>query len=298
MSQANKTMTGAGRLGWLSAMAPLLLWTQLGLVENPAERQVRAAEAARASARRSGDTAQIGALLAPDFVRVNRFGRLLGRAQTIRLARNPTYATDAVQVRLYDGGAVVTGRESDEGEPPGAVRFLRVWIDAGQWLEIAEEGTAVTSETAAAHIENTPDAPDRATIERSGSDANRLAEAAEAPADEAREVRAAERAYRDAERINDLTQLSRFRAPEFRLVNRLGEVLAGPTAGIPTIKAAEDEDFSVRVHRNIAVVLGSVTRSNLANGGLDRFRYTDVWVHHDRWTVVAEQRTPIAVWGR
>jgi hypothetical protein len=290
-------MNGLWTAGMLTAVIPVLTVTQGSLVEHPAERDVMAAEAARTEAKQDGDSARLNELLAPDFIKINRFGRLLGKRQAIALARNPNYATQDLQLRIYDDGAVVTGRESDEGEAPGSVRFLRVWAhDRNQWLELADEGTQITSEPEAARVAKAPRSPvDRVIAEQPGADANHVAEEAEAPAAVARDIRQLERAYRDAERINNLTILDRLRAPEFRLVDRLGNVIPSPTSSRPTIKAVQDEDFGVRVHGNLALVIGSVVRTNLINGAMDRFRYLAVWVQRGgHWQVAAEQRTPIA----
>jgi Domain of unknown function (DUF4440) len=289
-------MAGYPSTGVFAALAAAaMLWPQAQVITDHAEREVTTVEAARSEAKQHGDTHRLEELLAPDFIKINRFGRLLGKRQTIALARNPNYTTVDVQLRIYDSGAVVTGRESDEGEPPESVRFMRVWIRDGQkWRELADEGTRITSEPEAARIAKaTPSTVDR-TVAESASDTNHVAEAAEAPVEVAQEVRSAERRYRDAERLDDVTTLSRFRAPEFRLVDRLGNVLSSAASPAPAIKAVQDEDFNVRVHRNIAIVIGSVLRDNLTNGATDRFRYSAVWVRRDgQWRVVAEQQTPI-----
>jgi len=285
----------AGIFAALGAAA--MIWPQEGVVEDRAERQVIAAETARTKAKQHGDVGRLNELLDSDFAKINRFGRLLGRRTAIALGHNPNYATEDVQLRIYDSGAVVTGRESDEGEPPGSVRFLRVWIREGnKWLEFADEETLISSEVAAARAEKEqPSKIDRTVFEQAGADANHVAEVVETPTAFARDIRHAERTYREAERLNDLTTLNALRAPEFRLVDRLGNVVQPvPTTSGPTIKAMQADDFGVRLHDNLAVVIGSVLRTNLANGATDRFRYSAVWIQRDEhWQVVAEQRTPI-----
>jgi hypothetical protein len=289
-------MTSFRSTGVLAALAAAaMMWPGARVIGDSAERQVTAVEAARSAAKQHGDTDRLEDLLAPDFIKINRFGRLLGKRQTIALARNPNYSTVDVQLRIYDSAAIVTGRESDEGDPPGSVRFMRVWIREGEkWQEVADEGTRITSEPEAARIaKRTPSTVDR-TVAESASDTNHVADAAEAPVEVAGEIRSAERTYRDAERLNDTTALSKFRAPEFRLVDRLGNVLAPAASPDPAIKAIHDEDFNVRAHGNIAIVIGSALRDNLTNGATDRFRYSAVWVRGDgEWRVVAEQQTPI-----
>jgi hypothetical protein len=272
-----------------------MVWSHAQVISDRAEREVTAVETSRSEAKQHGDTHRLEELLAPDFIKINRFGRLLSKRQAIALARNPNYSTVDVQLRIYDSGAVVTGREFDEGDPPGSVRFMRVWIrDGEKWREVADEGTRITSEPETARIaKSTPSTVDR-TVAESASDTNHVAEAVEAPLDVARQVRSAELTYRDAERLNDLTTLSRLRTPEFRLVDRLGNVLPSAASPDPALKAVQDEDFNVRVHGNIAIVIGSVLRDNLTNGATDRFRYSTVWVRRDgQWRAVAEQQTPI-----
>src|SRR3954470_1472993 len=68
------------------------------LSDMPFERQVTDAEAARTQAKRTGDRAKLDQLFTPDFIKINRFGRLLGKRQTIALARNPNYAIEDVGV--------------------------------------------------------------------------------------------------------------------------------------------------------------------------------------------------------
>jgi hypothetical protein len=219
----------------------------------------------------------------------------LGSRRAVLLAANPHYVTEDVRLRLYPGAAVVTGRESDEGIAPGLVRFLRVWIQVGQrWLEAFDEETPIVSAPVAARKSKAASGTeDRAVIEAGGVDANHVADAPEAPAALARDVRIAERAYRDAERINDLTTLDRLRAPEFSQVNRLGAVVQ-PSAARPTFKAVQDEDFSIHVHGGVALVIGSVLRSSPTTDAPERYRYSTVWIpRQGHWQVVAEQRTPI-----
>ena len=282
-------------VGLLAMLPAVMIGTQTP-IESQAERQILAAESARTAAKRSGDAARLEQLLTRDFIKINRYGRLLGRRQAIALARNPNYATGDVQLRIYDGGAVVTGRESDEGEAPATVRFLRVWVREGSgWLELADQGTIVSSAPAEARLkQQPPSAVDRVVAAAPGADANHVADAAEASAAAAREVRQAERAYRDAERIDDVTVLSHVRAPDFRLVDRLGTVI--PRDAVRSItKAVYDDDFGVRVHGNLAVVIGSVLTTNLTNGATDRTRYSTVWVNlGGQWQAVAEQQTPLA----
>jgi hypothetical protein len=266
------------------------------VVESVAEQQVLAAEAGRTAAKRSGDASQFSGWLSTDFIEISRFGRLLGRRQASALARNPNYETEDVQVRIYGNGAVVTGRESDEGEVPGAVRFLRVWIQAGTgWLELADEGTDIISEAEAARLSHAQ-APrkNRTAAEPTGADANHVAEAAEAPAAVARDVLAAETAYSRAEQLNDLTSLGHLRAPEFRLVDGFGNVVPEPARVRAAVKPAQG-DFGVRVHGNLAVTIGNAAPVSTSGLASDRFRYSVVWANRDgRWQAVAEQRTPIS----
>ena len=229
-------------------------------------------------------------------MKINRVGRLLGPRQSVALAANPNYATQDVTLRLYPGYAVVTGRESDEGTPPGLVRFLRVWIhDGARWRLWLDEGTRISSKPEAARLGDTAvTSLDRMVARNPGVDANHTTEATEASGTAARDVRAAERRYHDAERIDDLTALNELRAPEFRLVDRLGKVVTFPTSAHKMFKMVEDDDHGVRVHHNVAIVIGSVLRSYLNNGATDRYRYSIVWARQPGgWRAIAEQRTPV-----
>jgi hypothetical protein len=282
--------------GVTALAAAIAIWPHPRVVADSAERQVTAAETARSVAKRHGDVERLGELLAPNFIKVNRFGRLLGKRSAIALARNPDYETVDVQLRIYGSGAVVTGRESDEGDPPRSVRFIRVWIrDGKKWLELADEGTRITSEPEAARLAKAePSTVDRTVVE-SAPDTNHVPEVSEAPTAVAADVRAAEHTYRDAERLDDVAILSKPRRPEFRLVDRLGDVRSSDDSPTPAVKAVQNDDFGIRVHGNLAVVIGSVLRINLTNGGTDRLRYSTVWIRSDgQWSVVAEQQTPIA----
>jgi hypothetical protein len=282
--------------GVAMALVPLLSSVQEGLVASRAERQVVAAEQDWALAKRHGNRQRFAQLLAPDFIEINRFGRLVGRQNAIALSRTPLYETVDVAMRIYGGVAVVTGRESDEGSPPGGVRFLRVWIeDQRRWVALADQGTIIASEPSALRAEHSmPSYVDRTLIDQSGTDANHIADILEASTISASEVRDAERAYRDAERLGDSVQLERLRVPEFRLIDRLGNVLP-PTSVQPPFKAVVDDDFGVRVHGNLGLVIGDVLRASLSNDATDRFRYSSVWIRErGQWHIVAEQRTPIS----
>jgi ketosteroid isomerase-like protein len=196
---------------------------------------------------------------------------------------------------VYGDTAVVSGRESDEAEPAGGVRFLRVWARAdGRWREWADQGTRITSETEAERLARLPNAT--ASISHSVDDdvrSNHVTEAAEAPDVVARDIREVEREYRLAERTGDATMLDRFRAPEFVLVDLLGAVVA-PPARLPPIRSVVDEDSSVRVRGPVALVVGRVERTKIPSGSMDQFRYSTIWVQGGgRWRIVAEQQTPI-----
>jgi ketosteroid isomerase-like protein len=264
------------------------------LSDMPFEQQVTDAEGARTNAKRIGDVSRLDQLITSDFIKINRFGRLLGKRQTIALARNPHYATEDVHVRVYGDTAVVSGRESDEGEAAGGVRFLRVWARVdGRWQEWADQGTRITSETEAERLARTPNATARSHDVDDEVRSNHVTEAAEAPDGMARDIRDAERAYRLAERTGDATMLDRFRAPEFVLVDLLGAVLT-PPARLPAIRSVVDEDSNVRVRGSVALVVGRVERTKIPGGAMDQFRYSAIWVQGGgRWRIVAEQRTPI-----
>jgi ketosteroid isomerase-like protein len=277
-------------------LVPLAMPQSPGLVRAPGERQILSAEAARVQAKRTADRAALDRLLTTDFMGVNRFGLLLGRDQDIALAGNPHYATTGVRLRLYADGAVVTGLESDEGEPPERTRFLRVWVrDHGAWRLLAADETAVTSQPELARLEQQPPSSvDRIVVDRVGVNANHVAGVAEAGPAEAREVRAVERAYRLAERANNLDALDRYQAPEFQRVDRLGQLVTPRAQPVPGVTTVNDEDFSIRVHGTIAVVVGDVLRDYVENESSEQFRYTAVWRRQaDGWHIVAEQRTPV-----
>jgi len=262
----------------------------------PFERQVTDAEAARTQAKRTGDRAKLDQLFTPDFIKINRFGRLLGKRQTIALARNPNYAIEDVGVHVYGDVAVVSGRESDEGEAAGGVRFLRVWArDEGRWREWAEQETRITSEIEAERLVRSPNHAAGTNHEQyEDVRSNHVSEAAEAPETVARDIRAAEKEYRLAERSGNAAMLDRFRAPEFVLVDLLGAIVS-PPARQPAIKSVVDEDSSVRVRGPIGLVVARVERTKLPGGATDQFRYSGIWVQRaGQWRIVAEQQTPIS----
>lgn len=261
-----------------------------------AERAVLLAEAARDTALRTADARRFSDLLTPDFIEINPFGRVLGQRDAVALVHQRGYRTEDVQTRIYHEAAVVSGRESLEGERPGGVRFLRVWIYEGdRWLILAYQATAIASETEAARqAAQQPSSVPRSAVGLEGADANDVAGGRESSTDAVTAVRGAETAYREAERLNDFTALSRYRAPEFMLIDRLGQQVQARSS-LSRVDADKTGDFSVRVHGRIAVIVGSLTWIDRNAPSSTRLRYVTVWVLRDgRWQVVAEQRTPIA----
>ena len=260
------------------------------------DQQVQQVETARADAKRRHDSAALASLMLPEFVRINQFGRLLDRQQTAALADDPSYSIQELRIRLQGDAAVATGRETAEAEPAAMARFLRVWVrEGGGWRELAEEATAVTSETEAARVAHQHPTPIQTLpVSRPGADSNQIGLPAPEASVAKEQLRAIERAYREAEAIDELGALSRYRASEFFLVDQLGVLLSRPQSVHVVVDAVRDETFGVRVHGRLGVVIGNSVRINNTTEATDRFRYMNVWVQRPGgdWQTVAEQRTP------
>jgi ketosteroid isomerase-like protein len=272
-------------------------WAMAGPLDDKViEQQVQQVETARADAKRRGDATALQSLMLPDFVRINRFGRLLDRQQTAALADDPSYSIQELRIRLQGDAAVATGRETAEAEPAALARFLRVWVrEGGGWRELAEEATAVTSETEAARLAEQGSTPvRRLPVSRPGADSNDIGRPSPDASKAREQLRAIERAYRDAEAIDELGTLSRYRASDFSLVDQLGALVSRPQSVHAIIDAVRDDSFGVRVHGRLGVVIGHSVRINNATEATDRFRYMNVWVQRPGggWQTVAEQHTP------
>ncbi len=244
--------------------------------------EVRAAEQARADAARRGDVQAFGKLLDPSFVRINRFGRVLGPDDTTALSPSPGFELEDYTVRYFGDAAITNGREQfDTASNP--LRFTRVWVhEGGRWLNLAEQLTAISAEAAR------PDEP---------SDDDMALGAGVAPGGgaAAEELRQAESRYRNAERINDLTLLAQYRMPDFVRVNRLGEIEPNEPTLLAEVKAvSQAHDRIVRTRGNLGVVVGRLTWNDMQGGVTSQLRYLTVWIWQDgRWQIAAEQRTLI-----
>jgi hypothetical protein len=107
-----------------------------------------------------------------------------------------------------------------------------------------------------------------------------------------RQVVAAEQDWALAKRQGNREHFARLLAPDF--IEIKGSVLL-PSSVQPPVKAVVDDDFGVRVHGNLGLVIGDVLRASVSNDATDRFRYSSVWIREQgQWHVVAEQRTPIS----
>jgi Domain of unknown function (DUF4440) len=241
---------------------------------------VRAAEQARADATRRGDERAFGKLLDPSFVRINRFGRVLGPDDAAALAHTPGFELEDYTVRYFGDAAITTGRERlDTASNP--LRFTRVWVhEGGQWLNLAEQITSISAEAVKPDVPS----PDEIAV-GGGVPPGGGAAAAELSQEESR--------YRNAERIDDLTLLAKYRMPDFVRVNRLGEIEPNEPTLLAEVKAtSEEHDRIVRTRGNLGVVVGRLTWIDHHDASTGELRFMTVWIWRDgRWQVAAEQRT-------
>lgn len=124
-------------------------------------------------------------------------------------------------------------------------------------------------------------------------------------ADDTAEVRAAARAFDEAQQHGDGPALQRMLAPDFLFVRGSGRVgdardfIAGFTAPGHRLEPFTIVDpLFVRVSGDAAIVGGeaSVTGSDAGKPFVQHFRYSDVFARRDgRWVVVYEQVTGLPV---
>jgi ketosteroid isomerase-like protein len=118
-----------------------------------AEREVRAAEAARLKAFLDHDVATMSALLADDMIHVTSDGRTRNKAQFMDdFVGRPTafsqFVTDDMEVIVVGDVAVTRGRyhnlvaQRSYGTPLKYARFLRVWVKRdGAWQLLSHQAT-------------------------------------------------------------------------------------------------------------------------------------------------------------
>lgn len=113
---------------------------------------VAQAERALAEAHLSRDLGVFDQLLHADYVIIQPGGAAENKAATLASFRSGTRrwdkaSVDQLDIRLYDGTAVVTGRWSAAGRNGAAsfgyeARFLSVWVRAnGRWQNVAYQST-------------------------------------------------------------------------------------------------------------------------------------------------------------
>ena len=104
----------------------------------------------------NGDLDRLEQIFSPDFTYVHRNGLsegrdpYLSRLRTGEVSYGPAVRDD-VELRLYEGSAVMTGRLRMEiryasGRAPSKLdnRFLAIWIDfGGTWRLVAWSSTAI-----------------------------------------------------------------------------------------------------------------------------------------------------------
>jgi ketosteroid isomerase-like protein len=120
-----------------------------------AEREVRAAEAARLKAFLDHDVAAMSALLADEMIHVTSDGRTRTKAQFMDdFVSRPTafsqFATDDMEVIVVGDVAAARGRyhnlvaQRTYGTPLKYARFLRVWVKRnGAWQLLSHQATEV-----------------------------------------------------------------------------------------------------------------------------------------------------------
>ncbi len=118
-----------------------------------AEREVRAAEAARLKAFLDHDVAAMSALLADDMIHVTSDGRTRDKSQFMDdFVGRPTafsqFVTDDMEVIVIGDVAVTRGRyhnlvaQRSYGTPLKYARFLRVWVKRdGAWRLLSHQAT-------------------------------------------------------------------------------------------------------------------------------------------------------------
>jgi hypothetical protein len=115
---------------------------------------VAQAERALAEAHLSLDLAIFDRLLHKDYVVIQPGGLTRDKAETLASLRGGTRhwdraSVDQLDIRLYDGTAVVTGRWSASGRNGAAsfdeqARFLSVWVrEDGRWQNVAYQSTDI-----------------------------------------------------------------------------------------------------------------------------------------------------------
>jgi ketosteroid isomerase-like protein len=128
----------------------------LSSVNEAARAAIEALDRDRCRAMEAGDVARLEQIFAPEFTYIHRNGLSEGReAYLDRLRRREVFygppATEEVELRLYAGSAVMTGRFRMEitfadGRTPAQLdnRFLAVWVDfGGNWRLVAWSSTGI-----------------------------------------------------------------------------------------------------------------------------------------------------------
>jgi len=121
-----------------------------------AESEVRLAERQRFDAMMHQDVAALDTLLDDELTYVHTGGDLQSRQQFIDMIRNRTLVYESiapgdVQVRVYDGLALATGRSQQRvrnasGVQSFGIRFIEVYVRRdGRWLLTAWEATRLSS---------------------------------------------------------------------------------------------------------------------------------------------------------
>ncbi len=120
-----------------------------------AEREVRAAEAARLNAFLDHDVKAMGALLADEMIHTTSDGRTRNRAQFMDdFVNRPTgfsqFVTDDMEVLVFGDVAVTRGSyhnlvaQRSYGAPLKYARFLRVWVKRNDaWRLVSHQATEV-----------------------------------------------------------------------------------------------------------------------------------------------------------
>jgi hypothetical protein len=138
-------------LGWLWVVALLAVVPRYA-VAGGAEEEIAKIEKMRTQALLDGDVAALDRIYGDEWFYNNAAGEAVPKATFLErlgsgMIKVHALTTEAVQIRVYDGAAVVTGMQHTRATVRGEdrdlhVRYLHVYVQrGGAWRQVARQAT-------------------------------------------------------------------------------------------------------------------------------------------------------------
>jgi hypothetical protein len=272
---------------WLF-VALVLLSFGSGLVAQMADQEVMKTEQAKLDARRKGDSAAHGSLIADDFAQVTTNGQVQDKKYaTTRPAAAKLDARDQ-KVQVMGDVAIVTGTQSGLGATAQDSRFTHVWQrQGGRWINVFVHTTPVVPATTPATTP--PVATGPAPLPTTWP---------EGKTQDERDVMKVQRGLNDTFAKKDAAAYSQLTADTFVRINNDGSVstradfLKAVTA-TPEVKRMESNntEFRFRAYGPIAIL----TYVDRAAGATTGNRMTRIFAKQGgAWKQLITQSTPVA----